>query len=111
MSEIKIEIRGVSGNSSNPGKLQSFKRKLIAEEFKSVGDDYSLQLSKLQAVKLDDFFYRMNIAGKTESYFLHFIETDKWIETGKITKTKAGTYTFLKLEEEEFAHHSNYIEI
>ncbi len=111
MSEIKIEIRAVSGNSSNPAKLQNFKRTFLAEEFKPVGDDYSLRLSKLQAVKLDDFFYRMNLAGGSESFFFHFIKTGKWIEAGKITKTDAGTYTFLKLEEEEFAHHSNFIEI
>jgi len=111
MSDIKVEIRAVSGSSSNPTKLQNFKRTFIAEEFKPVGEDYNLHLSKLQEVKLDDFFHRMDLAGGSESFFFHLIEKDKWIEAGKITKTNAGTYTFLKLEEEEFAHHSNFIEI
>jgi hypothetical protein len=111
MSEIKIEIRAVTGNSSNPAKLQNFKRTFIAEDFKPIGGDYCLHLSKLQAVKLDDFFHRMNLAGGSETFFFHLLEKDKWVEAGKITKTDAGTYTFLKLEEEEYAHHSNFIEI
>jgi len=111
MSSIKIEIRSVTGNMANPNKLQSFKRNLEAEEFIPIGENHSLRLSKLQEVKLDDFFHRMNLMGGSECFFFHLIEADKWIEAGKITKQADGTYTFLKLEEEAFALHSNYIEI
>ena len=76
-----FEIIGTVGNKFTPSELKMYKRKMNASDIIRTDDCIRITFTQNDKERMDDYFSRMKHQGGSDSYFLHFITDDKWIES------------------------------
>ena len=77
----QIEIRVATGNKFDIPNQRIYQRTILIQHAYRDENNYKVTFGVNEKASITDFFSRINALGGSDSYFIHFKNENKWIES------------------------------